>query len=739
MSDKDVCADTPGFYYTPRLRQIVDTLVRVTNLSAFLGVVKGAPGSGKTALLDQLNASLSAQGWLKVVRLSSDAPLLPTLAAGFGLTDGDQRDLRRALIQHLISLHVAGTHPVVLVDDAHRYDDQDLALLLRLALSADRGKSGLLSAVIAGIPDIEHRLTAVSANLSPQRLYVIDLPAFDSEQRIDFLLHCGYIREDIEHPATLRRLMHCDGTPGALLESMHLRSTAHSATRRITAIAAIVLLAAGGSYFLLSRDQEQPSTARPSTTTAPAIAQSSPPALPLESQQAPAMTEKTPTLNAPTTPEDAEQSPEEQSQPAAQTTPEAAATAAGEQGQEVTQQEADGSHQSTEPQPAPQQPDTTAVVTGDVTAPTLQKPDSTPVQETQAAAPSVQDTSAQPLLPQSADTPEAVTQAPATEEPTQNANTSDHDTTPIPTPPAATAEATQTGTTSAVAPPQPASISPTPNDTMPAPEAAMLPDTSPASAAPKADSTQDNSDTPPSTPPAAGNTSATASTASPEVKPSGEVPPPGAPLPNASASAASPAKSETSNVQAGDDETEPFEQVYPLPLVKLSPPPEDKTPPAKKPARPAKPVAQPATMQPPSPPHNEHQTRSSTTPTETAPAHPTPPLPAKTTATNTPTSANTLPDWLSEAAANAWVVQIAATENSTRLLTFAQSQQLSGAHLAPIIRNGKSWYALVTGPYSDMKSAQAALAALPPGLRSAGPWVRSVKSLRAAGEKRKAP
>jgi DamX protein len=88
-------------------------------------------------------------------------------------------------------------------------------------------------------------------------------------------------------------------------------------------------------------------------------------------------------------------------------------------------------------------------------------------------------------------------------------------------------------------------------------------------------------------------------------------------------------------------------------------------------------------------------------------------------------------DWLGTQSPDAVTLQLVAVSRESSLRRFLNQHQLS----APTAyfhtqRNGKDWYVVVHGVYSDRTAAQAAIPALPEAIRQGRPWPRTFASVQ---------
>lgn len=113
-------------------------------------------------------------------------------------------------------------------------------------------------------------------------------------------------------------------------------------------------------------------------------------------------------------------------------------------------------------------------------------------------------------------------------------------------------------------------------------------------------------------------------------------------------------------------------------------------------------------------------------PTQPTPAPEMPP-PAKTPAVAPAYSF----DWLMQQPRSSWVVQLVASTDRRDVEVFLKRHGLRDTSAVfTVKREGRTWYHAVSGLYPSMRSAQAAVDALPAALRAATqPWPRSLRTL----------
>ncbi|HNG50548.1 MAG TPA: ATP-binding protein, partial [Plasticicumulans sp.] len=242
------------WYVTPVLARTTEALERLAHTGAFIGVVKGPPGAGKSLLLERLAGVLAQDEQLAIAHLMAGAGkggLLVGLAVAFGVpTDGNPTQTRRALIQHLTGLHGSGRCPVVLIDAAEHLSSLELSLLIRLGLSADKGKSGLMNVILAGSGDLDQRIAVAGEHLSRQRVYVAALPALTLEESLEFLArHTDTLPPRLQGAAGRRAISRTGGVPGALIALLDDRPRGGRSLPVALVLATVIVTAIGAVLY----------------------------------------------------------------------------------------------------------------------------------------------------------------------------------------------------------------------------------------------------------------------------------------------------------------------------------------------------------------------------------------------------------------------------------------------------------------------------------------------------------
>lgn len=659
------------WYVTPVLARTTEALERLAHTGAFIGVVKGPAGAGKSLLLARLAEVLAQDEQLAVAHLMTGAGkggLLVELAAAFGVpTDGNPTQTRRALIQHLTGLHGSGRCPVVLIDAAERLSTLELSLLIRLGLSADKGKSGLMNVILAGSGDLDQRIAVAGEHLSRQRVYVAALPALTLEESLEFLArHTDTLPPRLQGAAGRRAISRTGGVPGSLIALLDDRPRSGRSLPVALVLATVIVTAIGAVLY----------RQLPGGFTGQATA------------QPPATGQSMPNATAPSTRSTAG--------PSVTAGPSAVAALLPASGPD-TQLPApvppvghDGA-----PEPAtgsdarPPRPSGTGTPAAGGTPGGLPVPVQLPVPNPGAA--------------QRPSAPEAPVTAPATMAAPETSVAAASETSPADAAAPAPAPATQPdapGQTATEAPPAPAASPELPSASIEPPAATESP-------APPASGAIGTPDAPPP---------AEADAVPPAVSGNGGTEAAAGPAPDVTAPAARTASDET----AASADVSPGADTGSDPVRIVEAPTDSPAPATVPPAPPVPTRAPPAAESPPA--------RAQGRPP--APTLAPPPAAAKPPAR--PRTQQPAAEPLSRAPDTAWVVQLAATESETRLRSYAERNGLSGYVILRTRRNGQDWHVLLLGGFHpNQAAAETALTRLPEALRSeTTPWVRSVRSLR---------
>ena len=88
-------------------------------------------------------------------------------------------------------------------------------------------------------------------------------------------------------------------------------------------------------------------------------------------------------------------------------------------------------------------------------------------------------------------------------------------------------------------------------------------------------------------------------------------------------------------------------------------------------------------------------------------------------------------EWIRDQPPLNYTVQILASSREQAIKKYLKENRLPDDHAYFYsLREGKGWYTLILGSYDDIPSAQAAIDALPPAIKSANPWIRRYRSVQ---------
>lgn len=222
--------DDRFFYPDPILLQRLDLMQHLVRFGDLVLVVTGAPGIGKTTLLQQLLIR-AADGWRlccpHVSDIQDGPALIRQLARCFGLeAGGSLADLQHGLIEYGRQLLAAGQAAVVIIDDADRLPRAALEQLLNIGGSpAETARA--LRVVLFGVPGLTTELVTLTGHSARNPvLHTMEVPHLDEEQSAAYLMYrlaaAGY-SGDSPFSRTELGAIHkaADGVPARLNQLAH--------------------------------------------------------------------------------------------------------------------------------------------------------------------------------------------------------------------------------------------------------------------------------------------------------------------------------------------------------------------------------------------------------------------------------------------------------------------------------------------------------------------------------------
>lgn len=276
-------ADTP-FVPVAGRQKAVDTLLHLLTYSEDVVFVAGPPGSGKSAILEQLVRNLHENIDLVMVdvrEISSDKELLWELATQFYLqpdrTHSTQR-LQLMLQAHCQSLHDAGQIPTLAVDDIDELPIDTLNGLAPVLHGGINGEPGLRLVGLASQPaEVRRELSALGFSSGQ----MIELPRFSLDDCFNlaqaYFASAGITAGVPLEPATMKRLHKLGGgLPGPFLAGVRDFMLVEAQRRRrqgkipwphlVAGAAVIAVLALAGLYQTGSDDPSDTELMPPSDT-----------------------------------------------------------------------------------------------------------------------------------------------------------------------------------------------------------------------------------------------------------------------------------------------------------------------------------------------------------------------------------------------------------------------------------------------------------------------------------------
>ncbi len=281
-----VAPDPEFFCADSALTQRLDMLQNLTEFGMLTLLVSGAPGMGKTSILQQY-LRRAGSNWqvchLEADQLNNAHDLIEDLANGFHVPGVDLARLRAQLEQ----LQAQGQLAVLVVDDAERLSDAALRILLELS-GAVGETDRRLRLVLFGAEHLQDKLAALSPGHA-DNTHVFNIPPLGDLQTAAYLRHrfkvAGLDEDAIFSPGQIKSIVNAShGVPARinararqLLIDRHSISGGPSATAMASPTRRGALIAAAGAGALLIVVALWPKSAKHGAETPRATAESAAP------------------------------------------------------------------------------------------------------------------------------------------------------------------------------------------------------------------------------------------------------------------------------------------------------------------------------------------------------------------------------------------------------------------------------------------------------------------------------
>ncbi len=240
---------------------VLEDIQRILSENCHLLCVTGQPGSGRTALIRELQRRLR-RDLISIVYAPTPGALLFDLLQSFGIviSERDETVARRRLCMSLASAHQ--TEPMLqIIDDADRLQPDDFQLLLHLF-----GK-GFAQIILVGSPELPARL-AENQVVADRGYRLAPFQLSDTGPYIRHRLHCAQLPEDLFRADAVAAIYAYSGGSPRLVNklcSAALSTTDHAGTHTVTesSIHAAARMADAGTYRYLPIAQPVVAAAKP--------------------------------------------------------------------------------------------------------------------------------------------------------------------------------------------------------------------------------------------------------------------------------------------------------------------------------------------------------------------------------------------------------------------------------------------------------------------------------------------
>lgn len=206
--------DPKFLYYSPQHEEALARMFYVVRESKGAGMLTGVYGCGKTllgrALLTELEKEIYKVAFLTNPRLD-DVELLRMITYHLGSTEVPTRkaDILITLEKILVNNIKDGKKTVVLIDEAHAIEDNDVYEEIRLLLNFQLEDKFLLTIMLLGQPELKERIEANKQLL--QRIAMkYHLEALSREEMVNYVEHRLRVAggENIEFDSGALRLIY---------------------------------------------------------------------------------------------------------------------------------------------------------------------------------------------------------------------------------------------------------------------------------------------------------------------------------------------------------------------------------------------------------------------------------------------------------------------------------------------------------------------------------------------------
>lgn len=187
--------DDRFFYSNAALTERLDLLRHYTQYGNLLLIITGERGIGKSSLKQRF-INTKQEEWqiceIQAHTMMDASLLLRQAAVGFGLTDPplEPSFLYDMLSDQLEHLHQESYVPILIIDDAHELPQDALQALLYLAEHHSNQETALLRIILFCEPEIETMLEDPAIHSLKERVtHNMEVPSLDETQTAEYLRH----------------------------------------------------------------------------------------------------------------------------------------------------------------------------------------------------------------------------------------------------------------------------------------------------------------------------------------------------------------------------------------------------------------------------------------------------------------------------------------------------------------------------------------------------------------------